>query len=133
MSDRRRPRVLLADDDDGMRRAISRLLTPSCDVLGCVSDTISLFETVAQLQPDVVVLDFSLPGGLNALEACRRLTTMMPNVHVVAFTAHHDAGLRESAYEAGASGFVWKLQAATDLTATIHTVVEGAVKSPETR
>jgi two-component system response regulator NreC len=118
-----RPRVLLADDDLGVQIATARLLSLSFDVVACVDDTAALFDAVVQLQPDVVVLDFSMPGGVGGLEACRRLKTLLPRMHVVAFTAHDDPDLRAAAYEAGASGFVWKLEGGTDLVAAIHSVV----------
>jgi two-component system phosphate regulon response regulator PhoB len=127
---RPRPRVLLADDDAGMHAAISRLISPSCDLVGCVGDTATLFKAVADLHPVVVLLDFSLPGGLNALEVCRRLT-MRPGLRVVAFTAHDGEEYRRMAADAGASAFVWKMQAATDLVPTIHAVVEATGESSE--
>lgn len=123
------PRVLLADDDPGMPAAISRLLSKSCDLVGAVGDTTTLFKAVADLRPDVVLLDFSLPGGLNALEICRRLRAI-PGVRIIAFTAHDDEEYRRMALDAGASAFVWKLEAATDLVAAIHAVVDDTSRSP---
>jgi DNA-binding NarL/FixJ family response regulator len=86
-----------------------------------------LFEVTPELRPDVVLLDFSLPGDLNALEVCRRLKETTPEVQVVAFTVHDDADLKRAAYEAGASGFVWKLQIADELLRTIQRVVADRV------
>jgi len=112
-----------------MRTAVSRLISLSCDVIECVGDIPALFDAVVRLEPDVVLLDLSLPGGLNGLEACRRLKATSPGVHVVVFTAHDEADLRRSAHDAGASAFVWKLEAATDLLATIHAVADGTARS----
>jgi DNA-binding NarL/FixJ family response regulator len=120
----RRPRVLLADDDAGIQTAVSRLLAPSCDVVGCVGDVSALFEAAARLRPDVVLLDFSLPGDVRGVELCRRLKTLAPEVKVVPFTGHDDEDTRRFAYEAGASGFVWKLRP-EDLLRTIHAVMDG--------
>ena len=128
--ERTRPRVLLADDDPGMHTAISRLISKSCDLVGCVGDTATLFKAVADLHPDIVLLDFSLPGGLNVFEVCRRLKTT-PGVRIVAFTAHEDEEYRRLAGDAGASAFVWKMQASTDLVPTIHAVVETTGGSSE--
>jgi CheY-like chemotaxis protein len=119
-----RPRVLVADDDAGIRTAISRLLSASCDVVGCALDSATLLEATVRLRPDVVLLDFSLPGGLNGLEVCRRIKAMAPEVNVVAFTGTNDADLRRLAQEAGASGFVWKIHAANDLLPTIHAAID---------
>ena len=120
----RRPRVLLADDDAGIRTAISRLLSHTCDLVASVSDVPTLFEAVVEFRPDVVLLDLSLRGGLDGFQVCRRIKTITPEVSVVAFTAHDDAQVRRLAYEAGASGYVWKLQAVSDLLSTIREVVE---------
>jgi two-component system response regulator NreC len=100
----------------------------SCDVVGYAVDSATLFDATVQLQPDVVLLDFSLPGG-NALESCRQLKRLKPEVMVVAFTAHNNEAIRQAAYEAGCSAFVGKLQAPTQLLSTIEAVVEGAARS----
>src|SRR5262252_3070485 len=118
-----RPRVVLADDDDSVRMAVLRLVSPSCDIVGCVADTATLLDAVAELRPDVVLLDFSLPGGLNGIEVCRRLKRIRPQMGVVPFTAHDDEELSRLAFEAGASGYVWKPQAATDLLPAIRAAV----------
>ena len=123
--------MLIADDHAGVLTAMSRLLSPSCDVVGCAVDVATLFDAVVELRPDVVLLDFSLPGELNGLEACRRLRRMAPEVKVVALTAYDDESIRRGASEAGCSGFVWKLQASTELLSTIQAVVEGASRSPD--
>jgi len=115
-----------------MRTAVRRLLLPSCDVVGCVLDGDSLVDAVAQLHPDVVLLDLSLPGRLQVLEICRLITSGTPDVKVVVFTFHDDANLERRAREAGASGYVWKLRAADDLLRTIHAVVDGRSSRDET-
>ena len=127
----RRPRILLADDDTGICKAITRLLASSCDVVGTVVDSGALLDEVARSRPDVVLLDFSLPGDLNVLEVCRRLKAATPQVHVVAFTANDDADLERLAFEEGASGFVWKPKAWTDLLPTIRAVLDGKRRSSE--
>ena len=54
-----RPRVLIADDYTDLLVAFKRLLAPSCEVVGCVADGDALFESLARLQPDVIVVDLS--------------------------------------------------------------------------
>jgi two-component system response regulator NreC len=125
---RRRPRVLLADDYAGLHASISRLLSPTCDMVGCVSDSATLLEATGRLRPDVVLLDLSLPGGLNILEVCRRIKATTPEVNVVVFTATDDPDLRRLAYEAGASDFVWKLNVQTDLVAAIQRAFDGKTR-----
>ena len=116
--------MLIADDDDGICRAVSRMLAPSCDVVGCAGDVASVQETVTRLLPDVVLLDFSLRGGLSGIDLCRDLTARTP-VKVIAFTAFDDPDLRALARAAGASGFVWKVQAASQLVVTIFAATGG--------
>ena len=119
----RRPRLLLADDDAMVCRAVSRLLSPWCDVVGVAPDSPTLFDTMLQLRPEIVLLDLSLPGGLTGIEVCRRLRTMAPEVRVVVFTAHDDPELRRLTQEAGASAFVWKLRAPDELLPTIEAMI----------
>ncbi len=119
-----RPRVLLADDDEPLRTALSRLLSVSCDVVGVAPDSGTLFNTTKELRPQVVLLDFSLPGGLTGLEVCRRLKKMAPEVRVVVFTGSDDPDLKQMAHEAGASAFVWKLQGPDDLLLAIQRAID---------
>ena len=94
-------------------------------MIGCVRDIDILLDSVMQLRPDVLLLDFSLQGRVNALEACRLLQATTPQVSIVAFTPDNDPELGRAAYEAGASGFVWKMQVATDLLPAIQAAVDG--------
>jgi CheY-like chemotaxis protein len=118
----RRPRVLVADDDASLATAMRRLLSQSCDVVSQVADSAAAIEAAVRLRPDVVLLDFSLPGGLDGLEVCRRIRKLAADVSVILFTGNNDADLRRLAHEAGAAGFVWKLNAATELVRTIMAV-----------
>ena len=72
-------------------------------MVGTAVDTQTLLDEVARTRPDVVLLDFSLPGDLNGLEVCRRIKATMPEVHVVVFTANDDADLQRLAFEVGAT------------------------------
>jgi len=119
----RRPRVLLADDDAGIGTAVSRLLSSSCEFVGRVADPATLFQAATEFRPDVILLDFSLPGGVNPLELCSRLKIKMPDIRIVAFTAEDDPEIQRAAIEAGASGFLWKPRAGRDLVRTIHAVI----------
>jgi DNA-binding NarL/FixJ family response regulator len=119
----RRPRVLLADDDAGVRTAITRLLSPACEVVGDAADTGTALDAAFQLRPDVVLLDLSLPGASSGLDVCRRIKAIAPEVHVVIFTATDDEMLRRLTREAGASGYVWKMRATGELLTTIQAIV----------
>ena len=112
------PRVLLADDNEGIRNAFTRLLESSCDVVGHVSNGAQLLETIEQLRPNVVVLDLKMPG-IDGLRTCRQMKTTAPDVEVIVCTADDDPSLRGAAVEAGASAFVSKFRAGEDLAAAV--------------
>ena len=69
-----RPRVLVADDYTDLLVAFKRLLEPSCEVVGCITDGNALVESMARLQPDVIVVDLFIPPS-NGLEICRNANT----------------------------------------------------------
>jgi DNA-binding NarL/FixJ family response regulator len=117
-----RPRVLLADDDAGILSAFERLLTPSCDVVGQVTDLGALVDAVTRLQPNVIVVDLFMPTG-NALEACRRLKEVVPQAKIVVVSAAYDASIRDEALRVGASAFVPKVRAAQDLLPAIQQTI----------
>ena len=102
-----RPRVLLADDYPDMVKAIIRLLSRDCDIVGTVAEGSALLETAQRLQPDVIVLDVHL-RHLNSLEACRELRRVSPETKVIMFTAGADPYVGQAFLDAGASAFVSK-------------------------
>ena len=102
-----KPRVLLADDYVPLLKALTRLLEHDCHLVGHATTVAELFELVEICQPDVVVLDISLPDR-NGIEACRQLRLVQPDVKIVMLTAMDDERIREAALQAGASDFVIK-------------------------
>ena len=126
MPEPERPRVLIVDDYPGLHAALMRLLTPSCQIVGQMSDAVDLFETATRLQPDVILLDFSMPG-LNVLELCRRFVKGLQPVKVIILTAVDDLDVKNQCLAAGASGFVDKLRLTRDLLPAI----EYATASPD--
>jgi DNA-binding NarL/FixJ family response regulator len=119
-----RPRVMLADDHRLLREAFIKLLEPTCDVVGAVGDGRALLEAAPGLRPDIVVLDVSMPS-LNGLDAARQLKRLMPAVKVIFLTVNEDPDLASEAFRAGASGFVLKGSAASELLQAIQDVFEG--------
>src|SRR5215471_1049824 len=115
----RPPRVVLADDYDGIRTALTRLLTPVCEVVGHVSDGAELFDVIECLRPDIVILDLNMPG-IDGLDACRHIKATAAAVDVIICTAANDTNLRSDALQAGASAFVVKFRVADDLIAAIQ-------------
>jgi CheY-like chemotaxis protein len=103
-----RPRVLLADDYPELVKAVSRLLSLDCDIVGTVGDGLAVLDEVRRLEPDVVVVDLNLPN-LHGLDACRRITQMYPATKVIVYTATIDPDIKQRSLEVGASAFVSKI------------------------
>jgi CheY-like chemotaxis protein len=122
LKEMRRPRVLLADDYPRLVSALHRLLSGSCDVVGCVSSGRAAVETAAVLRPDVIVLDLTLPD-VSGLEACRQIKLASASTIVVILTAVDDVDVRASALQVGASAFVPKQLAGRELEETIQRLV----------
>jgi DNA-binding NarL/FixJ family response regulator len=114
-----RPRVLLVDDDARILSAFARLLSPSCDVVGRVTDVGALFDEAARLQPDVIVVDLFMPAS-DGLETCRRLKVEIPQARIVVVSGADDGSTRNKALHAGASAFVSKMQVADALVPAIQ-------------
>jgi DNA-binding NarL/FixJ family response regulator len=112
------PRVLLAEDHPGVAKAVCRVLSLECDIVGTVADGHAVLEAARQLQPDVIVVDLNLPG-IDGLEVCRQVTQLNPLAKVVVFTATNDPDIRQRAFEVGASAFVSKMAAGGELLSTV--------------
>src|SRR5437763_6299680 len=120
----KRPRVLLADDHRLLREAFAQLLKPNCDVVGAVADGRALLDVAPKLRPDVIVLDIAMPL-LNGLDAARQLKKLMPAVKVIFLTVSEDPDLAAEAFRAGASGYLLKNSAASELLQAIREVFQG--------
>ena len=119
-----RPRVLLADDHALLLGALEKLLSAECEVVGQVADGRALVEAADSLKPDVIVLDISMPS-LNGLEAGRQIKQRLRSVKLVFITMNEDPDLAAEAFRAGASGYLLKQSAATELMTAIRQVMQG--------
>jgi len=117
-----RPRVLLADDHTLLLEAFERLLTDECEVVGTVSDGRALLLAAQRLKPDVVVVDVRMPL-LNGIEAARQLKQLVPDTRIVFLTMNEDPYLAAEAFRAGASGYLLKRSAASELLTAIREVI----------
>jgi len=117
-------RVLLADDHRIVIEGVKKLLEPEYDVVGTVEDGRALIAAVEKLQPDVVVADISMPH-LNGIEAVRQIRKKDPQIRVVILTMHQDVQYAARAFEAGASGFVLKVSAPSELITAMGEVLKG--------
>lgn len=120
----KRPRVLLADDHSILLEGLKRLLEAEVDLVGAVTDGLALIEAAQRLKPDVVLLDISMPL-LNGVEAARRLRKDVPGAKLIFVTMHNDPAYVAEALRVGASGYVLKRSAVSELVQAIQQVVRG--------
>jgi DNA-binding NarL/FixJ family response regulator len=119
-----RIRVLLADDHKDFLAATARLLQPEFDVVMTVGDGQALLEEAARVEPDILILDISMPV-LDGIEAARRLRAAGSRAKIVFLSVHHDPEYVQAAVAAGAQGYVVKSQLATDLLDALREALAG--------
>ena len=107
-----------------MLRMVETILEPIFEVIGKVADGKSLMEAASKLNPDLIVTDISMPI-LNGIEAVKNLKESGSRAKVVFLTVHTDNEFVKLCFEAGASGYVWKPQMATDLLFAVRAALAG--------
>jgi len=120
----KRTRVLLADDHKIILNGLRSLLESEFELVGKVEDGRALVSAAEKLRPDVIVVDISLPL-LNGIEAVRHIKKVDPQVKVVFLTMHPDVTYAIRAFEVGASGYVLKHSASSELITAIHEAIRG--------
>jgi DNA-binding NarL/FixJ family response regulator len=126
MTPPRKTRILLADDHSVVRSGFRMLLSaqPDMEVVGEASNGREAVEAAFQLQPDVIVMDVTMPE-LNGIEATRRVGQEVPKARVLALSMHKDAVYVREILRAGARGYLLKDSGETDLIAAIRAVAKG--------
>jgi DNA-binding NarL/FixJ family response regulator len=120
----KKPRVLLADDHQIVIEGLKSLLGGEFEVVGSVEDGRALVDQAAALHPDLIVADISMPQ-LNGIEAARQIKKTDKKIKIVFLTMHLDATYAANAFEAGASGFVLKHSAPSELSTALHQAMKG--------
>lgn len=120
----KRLRVLLADDHQIVAEGLRNLLESEFEIAGIVEDGRALIKAAEKLLPDVIVADISMPL-LNGIEAVRQVKEINPDIKVVFLTMHPDVAYAVRAFEVGASGYVLKLSASSELVTAIHEAIKG--------
>jgi DNA-binding NarL/FixJ family response regulator len=125
------PTVVMADDHRVVAEGLRRVIESDFEVLATVEDGEQLVETVAELRPDLVVADVSMPR-MTGIEALRRIRDNDPQARVVLLTMHGDETYAATALECGARGYILKHCEPDALLAALRSVMEGQVFiSPE--
>ena len=121
---RTRTRVLLADDHHSLLDRVSSLLKSDFDLIGTANDGQTLIDEAKRLQPDVIVLDITMPI-LNGIEAAREIRVAGLTVKLVFLTVHEEPEYVEACLAEGGLGYVKKSRLGMDLIPAIRNALLG--------
>jgi len=120
-------RLLLADDHRMLRETLKRsMLDEGFDVVGEASDGQEAVDLADELQPDVILMDVTMPE-FDGVEATRRIVERRPEARIVMLTMHADQDVIASAIRAGASGYLVKDCSFDEVAATVREAISGEV------
>lgn len=117
-------RVLLADDYPEVLNKVTQLLQGEFDIVGSAHDGRQTLEAAARLNPDLLILDISMPV-LNGIQVAARLRDSGCKAKVIFLTIHEDREYIDAAFAVGALGYILKSRVATDLLPAIYAVLQG--------
>lgn len=121
-----RSRVLIADDHTFFLDLLANLLREHYKIVGTVADGKALLEEAPGLDPDIIILDISMPL-LDGIEAARKLKSSLPDARLIFLTMHEEPAFLAQALSAGASGFLIKRSAADEIFTAIDEVLSGRI------
>ena len=119
-----RARIVLADDHADFLAMAARMIEPEFEVVKSFSDSQSLLHEIVALDPDLLVLDISMPG-LTGIEVAVQLQAAECKSRIVFLTVHQDADYLRSALATGALGYVIKSRMVSDLIPAIRAALGG--------
>jgi two-component system response regulator NreC len=121
-------RILIADDHRIMRAGLKSLLNadPGLDVIGEATTSNEAMVLAKELFPDVILLDIGMPGNEN-LDALKELVKLSPEIKILVLTMHEDTELLQECLRQGASGYIIKRAAESELVDAIYAVQRGIV------
>jgi len=119
-----RARILLADDNPGIRESVIDMLSPAFDVIGEAVDGQALVHAAIRLKPDVMVLDICMPV-MTGIDAANLLKKMGVTAKIIFLTVHDDCDFVDAAFATGALGYVVKSRMNADLVSAIQEALTG--------
>ncbi|HTQ96455.1 MAG TPA: response regulator transcription factor [Candidatus Acidoferrum sp.] len=117
-------RVLLADDNAAMLTDLQDELSKEFQIVGTVDNGNDVVDAIARLDPDVLVLDMTMPG-LNGIQVASRLRSLHVRTKILFLTIHEQAEYISAAFSVGANGYVSKRSLARELAPAIRAVFAG--------
>jgi DNA-binding NarL/FixJ family response regulator len=119
-------RVVLTDDDAGMREGLRSLLAehPDIEVVGDAADGEAAIDRARELEPAIVVMDVVMPG-MGGIEATRRMLAALPSIRVIGLSLHEDRHFAAAMRAAGASGYLGKDRLHEELVQALRAVAAG--------
>ena len=126
LNDLKRPTILLADEYVAFHDVWRMLLEPEYEVIGTVENGQALIDAAIRLTPDIIISDIGMPI-INGFEALRRLIMIQPDVKFIFLTVYNEPTYIEEAQRAGASGYVNKCQAVSELPPAIRKALSEGV------
>jgi DNA-binding NarL/FixJ family response regulator len=122
----KRTRILLADDHALILEGFRNLLEPEHEVVGMLQDGRALLEAARRLQPELIILDITMPL-LNGIDAAREIKKSLPDVKLVFVTMHANPTYLQAALDAGGTGYVLKSSAREEILSAIESVLKGQI------
>lgn len=120
----KKPRIILADDHTILLDALKNLVEPEFDVVALCSDGRELIKAATELNPTIIVLDIGMPT-MNGLNAGHRLKQILPTVKLVYLTMNQDPDMASEAFRLGASAYLLKTSAGSELIRALREVLRG--------
>lgn len=117
--------LMIIDDHEIVRDGLSMLLQQSFCIDGriCACDGYEAVKAAVDFPADLVLLDLSMPGGLDGMTTLERLRKLLPEAKIVIFSMHDDIGYQKKAYEAGADGYLIKQLKRDDLIQSLDKIL----------
>jgi DNA-binding NarL/FixJ family response regulator len=118
------PRILLSDDLPEIRERVTELLRCDFDIVATAQNGQQAVDAASTLDPDLVVLDISMPI-LSGIQVASRLRDLGCRAKIVFVTVHEDPDYIEAAFSVGATGYVFKSRLVTDLVSAVNCALQG--------
>ncbi|HMS85833.1 MAG TPA: response regulator transcription factor [Nitrospira sp.] len=119
-----KPRVLMADDHSILLAGVRKLIEDQCEVVGAVENGRALVEAAERMQPELILLDISMPL-LNGIDAARQIKKSCPSTKLIFLTMHSSPRYASEAIKVGGNGYLLKHSAPDELPQAIETVLKG--------